>query len=97
MPRMSTFAYHTHKLRLMLKLDAPESKDEEHGSPTEAHGDSKDDHGSIMHSVRDSGVDDMSIYLESQPEIVKVCHTLPSLTLYSPNISGKIQGVNKPF
>lgn len=71
---MSTFQYHTHKLRLMLKLDAPESKDEEHGSPTEAHGDSKDDHGSIMHSVRDSGVDDMSIYLESQPEIVKVCH-----------------------
>ncbi|KAK7720986.1 hypothetical protein SLS64_001279 [Diaporthe eres] len=55
----------------MLKLDAPESKDEEHGSPAEAHGDSKDDHGSIMHSVRDSGVDDMSIYLESQPEIVK--------------------------
>lgn len=72
MPRMSTFAYHTHKLRLMLKLDVPESKDEEHGGPTEAQGDSKDDHGSIVHSVRDSVGDDMSIYLESQPEIVKV-------------------------
>ncbi|KAK2614092.1 hypothetical protein N8I77_000950 [Diaporthe amygdali] len=69
--RMSTFAYHTHKLRLMLKLDAPDSKDEEHVSPVEAHGDSKDDHGSIIHSVRDSEIDDMSIYLDSQPEIVK--------------------------
>lgn len=72
MPRMSTFAYHTHKLRLMLKLDAPESKDEEHCSPAESQGDVKDDHGSIIHSVRDSVRDDMSIYLESQPEIVKV-------------------------
>ena len=82
-PRMSTFAYHTHKLRLMLKLDAPESKDEEHGSPTEAHGDSKDDHGSIMHSVRDSEIDDMSIYLESQPEIVKVYYAQTDFTLGS--------------
>lgn len=97
MPRMSTFAYHTHKLRLMLKLDAPESKDEEHGSPMAAHGDSKDDHGSIMHSVRDSGVDDMSIYLESQPEIVKVCHTRPGLNLDPRNISGRNQGINKSF
>jgi hypothetical protein len=78
LPRMSTFAYHTQRLRLMLKVDVPEPKlDDEHGSPTESHADSlatKDDQRSIMHSIRDSvGVDDMSIYMESQPEIVKVC------------------------
>lgn len=95
MARMSTFAYHTHKLRLMLKLDAPESKDEEHGSPTEAHGDSKDDHGSIMHSVRDSVVDDMSIYLESQPEIVKVRHTQTDLVFDSQYVPIRNEGVDK--
>lgn len=95
MARMSTFAYHTHKLRLMLKLDAPESKDEEHGSPTEAHGDSKDDHGSIMHSVRDSEVDDMSIYLESQPEIVKVRHTQTDLVVDSQYVPIRNEGIDK--
>lgn len=49
MPRMSTLDYYTHKLRLMLKLDAPDTKDEEHGSSVEAHGNFKDDHGSIIH------------------------------------------------
>lgn len=81
----------------MLKLDAPESKDEEHGSPTDAHGDSKDDHGSIMHSVRDSVVDDMSIYLESQPEIVKVRGTRTDLILDSQNTRIRNEGVNNPF
>lgn len=95
MARMSTFAYHTHKLRLMLKLDAPESKYEEHGSPTEAHGDSKDDHGSIMHSVRDSEVDDMSIYLESQPEIVKGRHTQTDVVLDSQYVLIRNAGIDK--
>lgn len=94
---MSTFAYHTHKLRLMLKLDAPESKDEEHGSPTEAHGDSKGDHGSIMHSIRDSEVDDMSIYLESQPEIVKVCYTQNDLIHDSQNVSVRNYNAKEHF
>lgn len=97
MPRMSTFAYHTHKLRLMLKVDAPESKDEEHGSPTEAHGDSKDDHGSIIHSVRDSMVDDMSIYLESQPEIVKVCCTQTDFIVDSQCVSVRNRRINRAF
>lgn len=97
MPRMSTFAYHTHKLRLMLKVDAPESKDEEHGSPTSAHGDSKDDHGSTIHSVRDSMVDDMSIYLESQPEIVKVCCIQTDFIVNSQNVSVRNKGINAAF
>lgn len=97
MPRMSTFAYHTHKLRLMLKVDAPESKDEEHGSPTSAHGDSKDDHGSIIHSVRDSMVDDMSIYLESQPEIVKVCYIQTNSIIGPQNISVRNKHINEEF